>query len=540
MILTVYNILIISKLSLLNFVNQYGNVMARCIFVLMKRFYIWSLAAVVAICFMGLLLIQFVFVTRMVHERNDLFNQIVNNCITRVIQSLETEEMLAEDTLSEEAPIIGSGQFSINIQSERLNYEIKKENGKPEIVGTYEKSVQNLSNNPQFKLNQDKPETLASRQMQINEKINGRLQQKRNTYSHIQKLLEIEDRPVIERMKIEKLKNELNNEFCNNGIYLPFFVTVVNHTGDTVYTNDPAGVKNINAVYKRHLFPNDIHPKAHFVSVYFPTKKSYIFQSMKLATPTLVFATVLILSIVLMIYILFKQKKLSEIKNDFINNMTHEFKTPISTISLASQMLKDAGVSKTPQSLSHISRVIHDETKRLGFQVEKVLQMAIFDKDKSRLKLSEYDINELIHSVVTNFSLKVENKSGHIEEKLEAEQSFLSVDELHFTNVIFNLLDNALKYCLREPQLEIKTWNEKQKLYISVKDNGIGIKKENIKRVFEKFYRVPTGNVHNVKGFGLGLAYVKKIIDDHNGTIRVESEINTGTTFIICLPLKNP
>ncbi|MFC0876570.1 sensor histidine kinase [Saccharicrinis sp. FJH2] len=506
----------------------------------MKRFYIWILASVVAICFIGLLFIQFVFVTRMVHERNDLFNQIVNNCITRVIQTLETEEMLAEDTVSEANPVLGNGQISINIQSERFNYEIKKENGEPKVVGTYEKSVQNLSNKPQLNLNSNKPETFASRQMQLNEKINGRVKQKRDRLTHIQKLLDIEDRPVIDRINLSKLKSELNNEFYDNGIYLPFFVTVVNNEGDTVYTDDPSSVKNINAVYKRHLFPNDIHPKAHFVSVYFPTKKSYIFQSMRLATPTLIFATILILSIALMIYILFKQKKLSEIKNDFINNMTHEFKTPISTISLASQMLKDTGVSKTPQSLTHISRVIHDETKRLGFQVEKVLQMAIFDKDKSRLKLNEYDINELIHSVVTNFSLKVESKNGHIEEKLEAEQSYLAVDELHFTNVIFNLLDNALKYCHREPQLEIRTWNEKQKLYISVKDNGIGIKKENLKRVFEKFYRVPTGNVHNVKGFGLGLAYVKKIIDDHNGTIRVESEVNTGTTFIICLPLNNP
>lgn len=504
----------------------------------MKRYYIWILTAIVAICFIGLLLIQSVFVTRMAHERNDLFNQIVSNCMTRVIQNMETEEMLEEESDLPVQPLLNNGQLSIKIQSEQFRYTLKDKDGKPAIVGSYEKSTHDYSGQPQLNMSHSRGDNLASRQKQLNERSYSRLQEKQNRATHIRKLLLAEAKPVQDRLEVDKLKSELNNEFCDNGIYLPFNVTVVNHGGDTVYSDLGMERLNSSAIYKRHLFPNDIHPKAHYVSVYFPTKRSYIFQSMKLAAPTLIFATILIFSIVTMIYILFRQKKLSEIKSDFINNMTHEFKTPISTISLASQMLKDTGVSKTPQSLGHISRVIHDETKRLGFQVEKVLQMAIFDRDKSRLKFNEYDINELVHSVIKNFSLKVDSKGGKIVEKLEAEESFILVDELHFTNVIFNLLDNALKYCHREPQLEIKTWNEKQKVCISVKDNGIGIKKENLKRVFEKFYRVPTGNLHNVKGFGLGLAYVKKIIDDHNGTIRVESEINTGTTFIICLPLK--
>lgn len=457
--------------------------------------------------------------------------------MTRVIQNMETEEMLSDIDTSDSLPV--PGQFSIKITSEQYGYSIQQKDGKPKMVGSYEKSTHDILGKPNLnpKSGQD---NFASRHKEMNDKAMLRLQKKKNRASFLNKLQKAESKPVQDRLDIEKLKSNLNNEFCDNGVYLPFDVTIVNHNGDTVFTDISERRINKNAVYKRHLFPNDINPKAHFLGVYFPTKRSYIFQSMKLVTPTLILASILILTIAIMIFILFKQKKLSEIKNDFINNMTHEFKTPISTISLASQMLKDTGVSKTPQSLGHISRVIHDETKRLGFQVEKVLQMAIFDRDRSRLKLKEYDINELIHSVITNFSLKVQNKNGDIEEKLEAEQSFLLVDELHFTNVIFNLLDNALKYCHREPQLEIKTWNEKQKLCVSVKDNGVGIKKENIKRVFEKFYRVPTGNLHNVKGFGLGLAYVKKIVDDHNGTIRVESEINTGTTFIICLPLNNP
>ena len=239
------------------------------------------------------------------------------------------------------------------------------------------------------------------------------------------------------------------------------------------------------------------------------------------------------------IYIIFRQKKLTEIKNDFINNMTHEFKTPISTISLAAQMLKDPAVGKSPAMFQHISGVINDETKRLRFQVEKVLQMSMFERQKATLKMKEVNANELIAGVVNTFTLKVEKYNGKITSSLDAENPDIFVDEMHFTNVIFNLLDNAVKYKKPEGELllNIRTWNESGKLYISIQDNGIGIKKENLKKIFDKFYRVHTGNLHDVKGFGLGLAYVKKIIQDHKGVIRAESELNVGTKFIIVLPL---
>lgn len=237
--------------------------------------------------------------------------------------------------------------------------------------------------------------------------------------------------------------------------------------------------------------------------------------------------------------IIIRQKRLDEIKNDFINNMTHEFKTPISTISLASQMLKDGAVAKTPSTLQHISGVIQDESKRLSFQVEKVLQMAIFDKGTAGLKMKKTNINELVHGVVNSFRIKIENQKGTIVEKLEAKNPFAQVDEVHFTNVIFNLLDNALKYKRGTPHFKVKTWNRPTGIVINIEDNGLGISKENLKRIFEKFYRVPTGNIHNVKGFGLGLAYVKKIVEDHGAEIKVESEINIGTKFEIFLPLKS-
>lgn len=210
----------------------------------------------------------------------------------------------------------------------------------------------------------------------------------------------------------------------------------------------------------------------------------YIFSSVRFMIPSIIFTLVLLVTFIFTIYIIFRQKKLTEIKNDFINNMTHEFKTPISTISLAAQMLNDPAVGKSPAMFKHISGVINDETKRLRFQVEKVLQMSMFERQKATLKKKEIDANELVYNVTNTFRLKVESCNGTLDVALDADDPFVYVDEMHFTNVIFNLLDNALKY--KKPdvniQLKVRTWNESGKLHISIEDNGIGIKKENLKR----------------------------------------------------------
>jgi signal transduction histidine kinase len=227
-------------------------------------------------------------------------------------------------------------------------------------------------------------------------------------------------------------------------------------------------------------------------------------------------------------------------KNDFVSNMTHELKTPVSTISLAAQMLKDADITKSPDVFRHISGVIHDETKRLSFLVEKVLQISLFEKQKATLKLKEIDANDLLSSVASTFALKVEKYGGTIDINLQAKNSTIYADEMHITNVLFNLLDNAVKYRRKDVSLKLmaRTKNENGKLLIFIEDNGIGVKKEHLKKIFDRFYRVPTGNVHDVKGFGLGLAYVRKIVEGHGGTIRAEQEDGfIGTKFIIILPL---
>ncbi|OIP82130.1 MAG: hypothetical protein AUK44_08415 [Porphyromonadaceae bacterium CG2_30_38_12] len=351
-----------------------------------------------------------------------------------------------------------------------------------------------------------------------------------------------ESKEISERVNFGELNTILEKILQNNGVQLPFYYSVVDKQGDIIFKCSKQLHENAtnNNVFSQKLFPSEETNREAFLQVTFPTKQNYILSSLNLLLPS-VFLLVLILVIfIVAIIIIFKQKQLNTIKNDFVNNMTHELKTPISSISLASQMLQDPSVGKTPELLSHISKVIREETKRLSFMVEKVLQMAVFEKDKSILKVNEKQINLLIKEIVSNFSLKVSNKGGQITTNLNATHDMALVDEVHFTNVIFNLMDNALKYSDKPLLLTIETWNEKDNLLISIEDNGIGIHKDDVKRVFEKFYRVSTGNLHNVKGFGLGLAYVKKIVTEHRGTIKVESELNIGTKFTITIPtLKN-
>lgn len=261
-------------------------------------------------------------------------------------------------------------------------------------------------------------------------------------------------------------------------------------------------------------------------------------SSVKFMIPSIVFTFVLLVTFIFTIVVVFRQKRYTEIKNDFINNMTHELKTPIASISLAAQMLNDKSVAKSETMMAHLGGVINEESKRLRFLVEKVLQMSMYDRKKAVLKKKQVDLNEMIENIGNSFTLRVEHTGGKIFTDIEAVDSTIYVDEMHFQNVIFNLLDNAVKY--RKPEeplnLYLKTWNQGNMVCFSVRDTGIGIKRDNLRKVFDKFYRVHTGNVHDVKGFGLGLAYVRKMIDLHDGDIRVDSEYGKGTKFTVRLP----
>ncbi len=347
------------------------------------------------------------------------------------------------------------------------------------------------------------------------------------------------DRPLAERIDFKELDQILKNELSNNGINITYHFSVSTSNGQIVYQCSDYDATGSHYAFTETLFKNDPVQRSGILKVHFPDLGDYIWRSMWFMIPSLIFTIILLITFIVTLVLVFRQKKLSELKNDFINNMTHEFKTPISSISLAAQMLGDDSVKKTPALMQRLTTTIIDETKRLRFQVEKVLQLSMYANQQANLHMKEVDMNELIAGVTHTFALKVEKNGGKIITNLNAEDPIVCVDDMHFTNVIFNLMDNAVKYKRKDVDLElnVETWNEPGLLCISIQDNGIGIKKEDLKRIFEKFYRVHTGNLHDVKGFGLGLAYVHKIVKDHKGTIVAESEPAIGTKFIIKLKM---
>ena len=347
------------------------------------------------------------------------------------------------------------------------------------------------------------------------------------------------EKPLKECVNFNLLDKDLSQELLNNGISIPYHFVVLTADGREVYRCPDYNEEGSDVCYNKVLFRNDPQSKKGVVRIHFPDMGSYIFSSVQFMIPAVIFTLVLLVTFIFTIVIIFRQKRYTEIKNDFINNMTHELKTPISSISLAAQMLNDESVSKSATMMKHLGTVIGDESRRLRFLVEKVLQMSMFDEKTASFKKKELDLNELLEQTASTFSLRVEHTGGKITTEIEAVDSAVYVDEVHFQNAITNLMDNAVKY--RKPDepvnIHIRTWNEGEHLCFSIEDNGQGIKKENVKKIFDKFYRVHTGNVHDVKGFGLGLAYVKKIINLHEGEIRCESEVGKGTKFTVTLPI---
>jgi len=345
-----------------------------------------------------------------------------------------------------------------------------------------------------------------------------------------------------ERVDSLLLDSVLKYELLNKGIAANYSFGVYNN----FYQYFPGGTapeqrhEIMNSSYKVNLAPDNVFIPPKYLSVYFPSERNYILQTMWVM---LTGSGVLILALVFAFYFtvstILKQKKLSEIKNDFINNMTHELKTPISTVSLACEALGDSSVEKTKEKSERYVNVIKEENQRLGLLVENILQTAILDKGQFKLRLQEVDAHEIIDRVISNIRLQVEKREGKIFLETRAEQSVLEADRVHLANIIYNLVDNALKYSEKNPEIKISTANLNGGIEISVSDNGTGISKENQKKIFETFYRVPAGNIHNVKGFGLGLSYVKAAAEKHGGSIKIESETESGSTFKVFLPFHN-
>ena len=514
----------------------------------MKKSTIWAIAIIMGFSFLALLFLQFSYVDEMVKMKKEQFDESVNRSLYQVSHNMElneTRRYLEKDINNTErraftqdsmmidgldGTIKHSHQFAVAADDGTVysSFQLKTFSMKPASI-------------PKAIIVRKDKNTLADATKSMQEIV-------RNRYVYQKALLDevvynilytASDKPLKERLNFRMLDQDIRSELINNGINIPYHVRVSTTDGREVFRCPDYSDEGKEYTYQQVLFLNDPQAKRGVVYIHFPEMNSYIFSSVRFMIPSIIFTMVLLVTFIFTIVVIFRQKRYTEIKNDFINNMTHELKTPIASISLAAQMMNDDSVTKSEQMTKHLSGVITDESKRLRFLVEKVLQMSMFDKKSIIFKKKELDLNEMVEQIAQTFTLRVEHTGGKIYTEIEAIDSAIYVDEVHFQNAITNLMDNAVKYRKQDEPLDIyiRTWNDEQKLYLSIRDTGQGIKKENLRKIFEKFYRVHTGNKHDVKGFGLGLAYVKKVVDLQQGEIKAESEVGKGTKFTISLPI---
>jgi two-component system phosphate regulon sensor histidine kinase PhoR len=358
--------------------------------------------------------------------------------------------------------------------------------------------------------------------------------------------------PVASRIPLEALDNYLREVLQNKGIRLPYHYGVYDNRRNSFVIADGrymvedsrqhptlAGYQNLfNSAYRVNLFQQDMESPG-MLLVFFPTRNTFLWGSvMKTLLGSVLFMGIVLFCFAYTISVIFRQKKLSEMKTDFINNMTHEFKTPIATISLAADSIASEVIIRSPEKIRRFTDIIRQENKRMNNQVEKVLQMAQIDRQEFSLKLADIDLHEVIRNAIEYINLQVEKREGTVRAELLAERFVVQGDLTHLSNIINNLLDNANKYSPDKPYITVQTRNVPSGVEVVVSDKGIGMNKEVKKHIFEKFYRVHTGNLHDVKGFGLGLSYVKAIVDAHRGTVDVRSEPGKGSSFILFLPFR--
>jgi two-component system phosphate regulon sensor histidine kinase PhoR len=361
---------------------------------------------------------------------------------------------------------------------------------------------------------------------------------------------------ISERIDPHKLTHFIQEELENRGINLPYQYGVIQSVdtsfiiingnyvvgnmdeSEASHADKPESRSLFTSKYQVALYRSDMKNSPGWLKVHFPNKTGWLWYSL---LPTMLaailFTTLILFCFSYTIHVILRQKKVSEMKTDFINNMTHEFKTPIATISLAADSIASPKVISDEGKINRFVGIIKQENKRMLQQVEKVLQMAQMDQRDFELKISRVDMHEVIRQAVEHLSLQVQRREGHIDMQLDAGRHIVEGDQTHLSNAIYNLLDNANKYSEHAPEIRVCTVNRAGGIEIVVEDKGIGMSKEDQKHIFDKFYRVHTGNVHDVKGFGLGLSYVKAITSAHKGSIDVKSEPGKGSRFSLYLPV---
>ncbi len=476
----------------------------------MNKKAIWAIIGLMSVALIGIVLLQMYWIRLSIQEKQDKFNLNVTEALNRVSIKLEAVEDKKNKDSDLEFNATGFDEYNQPIDGvPRVNEGLMSEADRTRRYKALEKQRQRES---------------------YRELINGI--------------------PLSERINLEDLEIFLKNELSNQAINIEYDYGVFDREEKSfvilngyyvVQDKSPlmllAGHKNIyNSDYKVDLFPSELQSPG-VIMVHFPTRTSVLWSGVwRYLLLSSIFIGIILFCFTYSVMVIFMQKKLSEMKTDFINNMTHEFKTPIATISLAADSITSPMILNNGDKVKRFAEIIKQENKRMNSQVERVLQMAVIDKRDFQLKVTTIDLHEVIKLAVENASLQAAKKDGTVTVELKAGNPIVQGDMTHISNMINNLLENANKYSPEKPKIKVYTRNVPSGVEVIVEDHGIGMNKEALKHIFDKFYRVHTGDIHNVKGFGLGLSYVKAMMTAHNGQIDVKSQPGKGSKFYLIFP----
>tara|TARA_Y100001972_G_scaffold129176_1_gene194917 strand:- start:2215 stop:3786 length:1572 start_codon:yes stop_codon:yes gene_type:complete len=518
----------------------------------MKKAQIRWVIGMMSVAMLGLIAFQWYWIDSVISANEVRFKQDVTEALNLVTQKLERQEAL--DAMRMQNKLLQpqsnmyrqwSSQGQLQVTEDIV---VKKDTiigpSGVQIIAEFKASGGGISASFESSgISNEQMNEIRRRNERELEELNRQLQMLSNktemAFSVIENVM-VAGRSPLSRFNPNQLDSMLSKELQNKGIDLAYnHAVVMPQEKRFVYLKNPSEKLALQTSELRaNLFPNDLIGETAELVIDFPDKEQYL---LKKIWATMISSGVLITLILFCfgyaVRTIVRQKKLSEMKNDFINNMTHELKTPIATISLATEALSDKDISETPGLRARYLKAIGDENHRLGDQVEKVLQMAALDRNDLNLKFEKVDLSILLAEVEEKSMLQVENRNGQLKLNIAGDELPVWGDKGHLTNVFLNLVDNAIKYSPEDLFISIRAHLQGDSVWVSIQDHGIGMTKESIRNIFQKFYRVSTGNIHNVKGFGLGLAYVKSIIDAHQGSISVESELGKGSKFVVSLPL---
>jgi two-component system, OmpR family, phosphate regulon sensor histidine kinase PhoR len=542
----------------------------------MNKKIITGLVALMGISILGIIIIQLVWMNNAIRVRNELFDRSVNEALTSTTNRLETMQDFrminhfafegadpadlappmpppppnyrtsgagpnfhgAESPSNRKVQMIvraghSKNGFSYNIES---RYDSLNKLEQEIIIGT--DSLEKLGSAYNKGINRF--DSIVGNIESVDDsipEIKRRFEKKTTRLKQVANQVVQEISTWEEDVPIERVNEVFSKELENRNIPIPFELGIIK---DSIFTGQSENADTLlltKSNYKVNLYPNGIFQKNAILSVYFPDKESFIYKTLNwLLFISLLFSIIVLVTFAVSIYFILKQKKISEMKSDFINNMTHEFKTPIATISVAADSITNQKIIENPERIRYFVEMIKKENLRMNRQVEDILTIARLDTKDFEFKWEAFNLHDVIEEAKHSIEIQVEKKGGSIICELRATNPVATSDPTHFANLIYNLLDNANKYSLNAPEISISSRNSEKGVLITVEDKGIGMTKTVQSRIFERFYRQTSGNIHNVKGFGLGLSYVKAVLEANHGSISVHSEPGKGSRFEVFIP----